>query len=75
MIIKSRGKKMVSKNTLAVLLIVLVVVSAVGATLLLVDFNQGNEAGKAQVKLNVIEQPSPTPTGAVVKLNVIRKQA
>ena len=66
-------KKRMSKNILAVLILLVLIVSMVGAAFLFTNIGEVKEsASKAQVKLNVLG-PNPATTGAVVKLNVIKK--
>lgn len=64
---------MVSKNTIAVLVILTLLISIMGTIVIIVDFDQPDRtSGTGQVKVNVIERPRP-PTG-LVTLNVIEKE-
>jgi hypothetical protein len=64
---------MVTKNVLAVLVVVVLLVSVAGTMMNLIEVGEpGTESGKGEVRVNVVEKPLP-PT-ALVTLNVVEKE-
>ena len=67
---------MVSKNVIAALVLVVIVITLVGTHLILTNFSsevidQTGEKGK--VLVNVVKDTAPETGGAEIKLNVIEK--
>ena len=65
---------MVSKNMLAVLVLVAIVLSLFGTFVILdIVTEEGTPVSEGVVRVNVMEEPGPPSSAAQIKLNVIEK--